>query len=565
MLSSIRRALTPNQSQVEDNNNNNNNNDTNDTSALTLDTSSPQAPNPLIHPYPSSPPPFSPIQVSPEDFPPWTNHQTLKPNHPVTAGQQLLSMDISPHRLSPHPEHQGTGHSLFSSMSVNDVTSKPHYRGFTLDGVSDNHLQPPLEGAYASGSPLPSVEPTQSTSDSHRTQRTPTPGKNHPSLNSRVSSPQKTFNPQTETPHLPHSPLPSTAPVQSPSEAQPTQQFPTQNGVYPGLEPGLSGISEPSKMATKKTRQTALHPTVAEGHPILSGVPDVEPQQNAPANADDAETTTTSNAQPPKRKLEEDPANSESKPVKKQRNQPKKEEASATTVKSRGIVEAKLPKERSRTKKGESSTANIEQQDATEDEVPKKRGTQKKEQGPTESDKQKDTPKDEMPKKRGRPKKEEGSTLSVKSKRVSEEGTPAKRGRPKKEIAPQNTTTEDPIEQDTVATEIPKKRGRPAREAKPAQDAEPVSVSTVDTPKKRGRPKKTAEPDPIAESQVASTANTSRKKRRAKKNEVIAEASEPQGPPKVETSKKRGPSKATGQDKITKKSTAGKRGRPKKN
>ena len=496
-------------------------------------------------------------------FRPWTN-QALEANGPVTAGQQVLPMDISPDRRSPDREHEGTGHSLLGSMGVNDVTSKPYHRSFTLDGASDDHLQPPLEGAHASGSPLPSVEPTQNTGKSHRTQRTPTPGKNHPGVNSRVSSPQKTSEPQTETPHPQRSPLPFTAPVQSTSEAQLIQQFPTQNGIYAGLEPGLSNISEPSKMATKKSRQTALHSTVAERHPIMSEVPDVEPQQNAPANADDANTSTSSNAHPPKRKLEEDPANPESKSIKKQRNQPEKEEASTTTVKSPSTVEAKLSKERSRPKKDESSTANIEQQDAIEDEVPKKRGTRKKEQGPTESVKQKDTPKDETPKKRGRPKKEEGSTLSVKSQRVSKEDTAAKQGRPKRGIAPQKTATKDPIEQNRVATEMPKKRGRPAKAAEPAQDAEPASVSTADTPKKRGRPKKTAEPEHAAETQVASTANMPRKKGRAKKNEVVAEATEPQGPSNVETTKKRGRSKATGQDETTKKSTPGKRGRPKK-
>ena len=549
MLSSIRRALTPNPSHAEDNN----------TSALTLDTS-PPAPNLLVHD--SSPPPFSPIQVSPEDIPPWTN-QALNGDRPVTAGQQVLPMDISPDQNSPNREHGKTGHDLLGSLVVNDASSKPDHRSFILDGASDDHLQPPLEGAHASGSPLPSVEPTQTTGNSHRTQRTPTPGKNHPGVNSRVSSPRKTSKTQTETPHPRRSPLPSTAPVQSTNEAQPTQQFPIQNGIYAGLEPGLSNILDSSKMATKKNRQTALHPTVAEQHPTMSEVPDVQPQQNAPAN-DDA-NTSTSNAQPLKRKLEEDSANSETKSTKKQRNQPKKEEASTSTVKPRGTVEPKSSTEKRKPKKDESSTVSVEQQDAIEDEAPKKRGKQKEEQGPTESIKPKDTPKDEMPKKRGRPKKEEGSTLRVKSQRVSKEDTPAKRGRPKREIAPQKTATEDPTEQNRVATEIPKKRGRSAKEAEPVQDAEPASVSTAEKPKKRGRPKKNpTEPEEVAETQVASTANTPRKKGRAKKNEVIPEDTEPQGPSNVETTKKRGRSKATGHDETVKKSTPGKRGRPKK-
>ena len=549
MLSSLRRALTPNPIHAEDN----------DTSALTLDTS-PPAPN-LLVPH-SSPPPFSPIEVSPEHVPPWTN-QALKGNHPVTAGQQVLPMDISPHRRSPDRQHEGTGHSMLGSMRVNHVTSKPYHGSFTLDGASDDHLQPPSEGIHASGSPLPSVELTQTTGNSHRTQRTPTPGKNHSGLNSRVTDPQKTSKSQTETPHPRRSPLPSTAPVQPTSEAQPTQQFPTHDGIDAGLESVLSNISESSKMATKQSRQRALHRTSAERHPIMSEVPDVEPQQNALPLADDA-TTSTSNVQPPKRRLEEDPANSESKAVQKQRNQPKKEEASTTTVKSRSTVEAESSKERRGPMEDESSTVNIEQQDAIEDEAPKKRGRQKKEQGSTENVKQKGTPKDEPPKKRGRPKKEEGSTLSVKSQRVSKEDTPAKRARPKREIALQKTAIEDPIEQNRVATEIPKKRGRPAKEAEPAQDAEPASASTADTPKKRGRPKKTAEPEHVAETQVASKANTLSKEGRAKKNEVIAEATEPQGPSYVETTEKPGRSKATEHNETAKKSTLGKRGRPKK-
>ena len=549
MLSSIRRALTPNPSHAEDN----------DTSALTRN-NSPPAPNLLIHE--SSPPPFSPLQVPPEDVPPWTN-QPLNANHSVMADQQVLPMDLSPHQGSPDHEHQGTGHSSLGFMTVNDATSKPYERSFALDGASDDHLQPSLEGAHPSGSPLPSVEPTQITGNSHRTQRTPTPGKNHLGVNSSVSSPQTTSNPQTETSHPQHSPLPSTAPAQSSNQAEPIQQFPTQNGIYAGMESELSNTPESSRMATKRSRRTALHPTVAERHPTMSEVPDVEPQQITPANADDAETSTPPNAQPPKRKLEEDPANSESKPVKKQRNQPKNEEASTSTVESRSTVEAQSSKQRSRPKEGGSSTVNSEQQDAIEDEVPKKRGTQKKEQGNTKSDKQKDTPKDEMPKKRGRPKKDEGSTLSIKSQRVSKVDAPAKRGRPKKEIGPSKPATEDPVERNEVAKEIPKRRGRPTKEAEPAQDAEPASVSTADTPKRRGRPKKVAESTQVAETQVASTAKTSRKGR-PKKNKIIAKATKPQGPSKNETTKKRGRSKATGQDGTTKKSTPAKRGRPKK-
>ena len=550
MLSSIRRALTPNPSHGEDN----------DTSALTQDTS-PLVPNPLVHD--SSPPPFSPLEVSPEDVPRWTS-QVLKGDDPVMAGQQVLPMDVSPDRRSPDREHERTGNSLLGFMAINHATSKPYERSFTLDGASDDHLHPPLKGALTSGSPLPSVESTQNTGNFHRTQRTPTPGKNHPGANSRVSSPQKTSKSQTETPHPRRPPLPSTAPVQSTSEAQPTQQFPPQNGINVGLEPELNDISEPSNMATKKSRQTALPPTVAERHSMMSEVPDAEPQQNAPANANDANTSSSANVQPPKRKLEEDPANSETQSPKRQRSKPKKGETPTTTVNAQGTVEAESSKEGRRSKRYESSTGNIEQQDAVEDEAPKKRTRQKKEQGPTESVKQKDTPKDDIPKKRGLPKKDEGSTLRVKSQRVSKEDTPAKRGRPKKEIAPQKTATEDPIEQDRVATETPKRRGRRAKEAEPAQDPEPASVSTAITPKKRGRPKKTAEPERVAEPQVASTANTPRKKGKAKKNEVIAQAAQLQRSSNVATTKKRGQSKATGRDETAKKSTSGKRGRPKK-
>lgn len=180
-LSSTRLALTPNPSHTEDN----------DTSAFTRDTS-PPAPNLQVHD--SSPPPFSPLEIPPEDVPPWTN-QPLKGNNPVTADQQLLPMDISPDRRSPDREPEGTGHSLLGSMTVNDATSKPYERSFTLDGASDDHLQPPLKNAHMSGSPLPSIEPTQSTGNSHRSPRTPTPGKIHPGGNSRLSSPQKTSRP----------------------------------------------------------------------------------------------------------------------------------------------------------------------------------------------------------------------------------------------------------------------------------------------------------------------------------------------------------------------------------
>ena len=177
MLSSIRRALTPNTNHAEDN----------DPSAVTPNTS-PPAPN--LHVHNSSPPPFSPLEVSPEDVPPWTN-QPLKGNNPVAVDQQLLPMDISPARRSPDREPEGTGHSLLGLMRDNDATSKSYERSFTLDGASDDHLYPTLKGAHASASSLPSVEPTQTTANSHRTQRTPTPGKNHPGESSTFSSPQK--------------------------------------------------------------------------------------------------------------------------------------------------------------------------------------------------------------------------------------------------------------------------------------------------------------------------------------------------------------------------------------
>ena len=473
----------------------------------------------------------------------------------ISPDRRSLPMDIPPDRRSPDREQQGTDYNFLGPARANDSTSKPYHASFALDGASDDHLQPPSEGAYASGSPLPSVEPTQSTSNPHRTQRTPTPSTAHTGVNSRVSSPQKYLNPVIVNSETTGLPLPSTASVQSVAKAQPIQQGPTQNGVQAGPESEPSNISQPSKMTTKKSRQTTLHPPAAERSSTMPEALHGQPQQNASANVDDANISTSSNAQPPKRKLDDDPADTETKSTKKQRGQSKKNEASTTTVEPRGAIDHESPKERGKPTEDDSSASDIEHQDAAKDEAPKKQGRPKKEQGPTGSVKQQSAAKGELSKKRGRPKKEEGPTLNDKSPRVSQDDKPAKRGRPKKETNPQTTT-----ELNSLATRNSKRRGRPTKEADSTQAVEPASIlAAADTPKKRGRPKKAEE-----DTQAAETTYTPKKRGRAKKDKDIANASDLQGSSIVETTKKRGRPKVTGQGETAKSLTPAKRGRPKK-
>ena len=552
------RAMAPHASQAEDR----------DLSGVTLD-SSPAAPGLLMrHP---SPPPISPLSMMP--------------------AQQKIPMDILPGHSLPDRKQDDTDASLLGPARASDATSVPHHGSFLLDGASDDHLPPPLEGAYARASPLPSVETTLFSSKSHRTQRTPTPSENHTGMGSIVSSPPKSSKNVAEILQPRGSPLPSTQLVQFTSEAQPAQQSPTQSENHVVLEPKSRNTSLHSEMTTKKSRETALHPPRSRRVSTSSGVPNVQPQQSVPAKTDDSPISTSSKAPPSKRKRGEYSTETETKSAKKHRSQPRKEEVSPATdkpgditkdkaskaggtskkegghtgsVTQQGAAKDEAPKQRGRPKKEEGSTGSVNQQAVVNDGAPKKRGRPKKEEGPPHSVKSQRVSKEDTPGKRGRPKKEVGPQQSVKSQRVSKDHTPAKRGKPRKEIAPKTAKTKEPLEQNSAATETPKKRGRPAKEAEPAQAVQSASVPTVDTPKKRGRPKKGIEAAQPTGTQIASPADIPRKKGRAKKNVDIAEATEPQGPSNVETTKKRGRSKATGQDETAKTGTPGKRGRPKK-
>ena len=582
MLSSIRSALTPNPNHAEDRE---------DTSNLTLDTS--PSSQSLLFPH-SSPPPFSPIQTSQEDIPAGTG-QVSEGNEPLMPVQQILPLDISPDQRSSDRKQEGTDDGLLGPVRSREATSKPskpYHARFALDGASDDHLQPPLEGAYTRRSPLPSVEPTQSPNKVHPNRSTPTPSEENNHLSSRFRSPQKHIIPVNENSQSRGSPLPSTEPVQSTSNAQPTQRAPSHSENHVGLEPKTGNIPQPSEMATEKSRKQSLPPPIAERLATMSEAPDVRPQLSPPADAQDVKTSTLSKAQTSKRKREEVPSDTETKSVKKQRSQPKKKETSTATVKPRDTIEEKSFELAGRPKKDKDTTGNVEQQDAATTEAPKRRGRPKKQEGSTGAAKQKGAVKDEVPKTRGRPKKgeestgtakqqgaakddapkkrarpkeeEEEPTHRVKSQRVSEHDTPAKRGRPKRTTAPPTTRIEKPSTKNTVETQMPKKRGRPARVAPSAQVVEPASLPKAATPNKRGRPKKEQGAALGVETEVASTANTPRQKGRPKTNEVTAKGREPKGSSQTKTTKKRGQPKATGQDETAKNLTQRKRGRPKK-
>ena len=603
MFSTFRRALTPNAGQAQDTG----------LSGLTSD-SSPAAPGLLMRD--PSPPPFSPLEPSEDDVPPWTS-QAAKHNHPMMPAQQELPLDILPGHNLPDRKQDDPDDSPPGPARASDATSMPHHGSFILDGASGDDLPPPLEGAHARGSPLPSVETTLFTSKSHRTQLTPTPSENHTGMGSRISSPPKSSKTVAENLQPRGSPPPSTQLVQSTSKAQPAQQSPAQSEKHAVLEPKSRNTPQPSEMTTKKSSESALRSPRSRQFSTTSGSPHVQPQQSVSAKADDPHVSTSSKAPTSKRKRGEDTTETETKSIEKKQSQLRKEEVSPAAVKPRGGTKDKsskgegkskkegghtgsvkqqgatkdeAPKQRGRPKKEEGSTGNVKQQGVLKDKVSKKRGRPEKEEGPPHSVKsqrvsKEDTPakrgrpkkeegpqqsvksrrvvKDDTPAKRGRPKKEEGPQQSVKSRRVVKDDTPAKRGRPKKETSPQTAKTKAPLKQNTAA-EMPKKRGRPAKEAEPAQAVESASVPMVDTTKKRGRPRKGNEAAQPTETQTASPANTPRKKGRAKKNEDIAEATEPQDPSNAETTKKRGRSKAAGQDETAKTGTPGKRGRPKK-
>ena len=536
-----------------------------------------------------SPPPFSPLEPSEDDIPPWTS-QVAKDNHPMMPAQQELPLDVLPGYNLPDRKQDDPDDSPLGPARASNATSMRHHGSFLLDGASGDNSPPPLEGAHTRGSPLPSVETTLFTSKSHRTQLTPTPSENHTGIGSRISSPPKSSKAVAENLQPRGSPLPFTQLVQSTSKAQPAQQSPAQIEEYAVLEPKSRNTPQPSEMTTKKSRESALHSPRSRQFSTTSGSPHVQPQQSISAEADDPHVSTSSKAPPSKRKRGEDTTETETKSVRKKRSQLRKEEVSPAAVKPRDVTKDKsskgegkskkegghtgsvkqqgaakdeAPKQRGRPKKEEGSTGNVKQQGALKDKVSKKRGRPEKEEGPPHSVKSQRVSKEDTPAKRGRPKKEEGPQQSVKSQRVVKDHTPAKRGRPKKETSPQTAKTKAPLNQNRAA-EMPKKRGRPAKEAEPAQAVESASVPMVDITKKRGRPKKGNEAAQPAETQTASPANIPRKKGRAKKNEDIAEATEPQGPSTAETTKKRGRSKAAGQDETAKTGTPGKRGRPKK-
>ncbi|KAF6219682.1 hypothetical protein HO133_004151 [Letharia lupina] len=487
MLSTIRSALTPSANQAEDK----------ELSELAMDIS-PTAPDLLA--YNSSPPPFSPFAESQEHFPTPAAHAS-NGNSAVMAEQHDPSMDLSSDQNSPSREQEATDDSLLGPVKASDPTSDSHHGASSLDGASDDHLQTPMEDAYARGALLPSAEPAQSTSKSQRTQWTPSP-----------------------------------------------------SADYAGLQPRTSSTPQPTNMVTATTGGNAPRSQKAEPFTSTSGTASGELEQSAQAATDDAETSASSKARPPKRKCEDDASEMETKYVKKQRSQSKKEEGSTGNVKQPGASKAKSPKKRGRAKKEDSSTGKVKQQAAAKDELPKKRDQAKKEESSTGNVKQQYAGQDETPKKRGRPKKEELSAQEVKSQLVSKENAPAKRGRPKKEAVPtqrpkemqtMNKEKSDGFakgaavlkDQDREAKEKPKKIGRPGKGAEPAGAVEPTGVPAADTPKKRGRPKK---------------------------GEEAAQGTEPQGSSNVEIAKKRGRPKATEQGETPKTRTPGKRGRPKK-
>ncbi|KAL9129695.1 MAG: hypothetical protein Q9175_007228 [Cornicularia normoerica] len=490
MLSTSRRALTPSASEANDK----------DLSKLFVNTS-PAALSLLVRD--SSPPPFSPLKLSQQDCSVGAA-QTSNGNDIMTTEQHDLPMELSSDQGSPDREQETTDDSLIGPVRA-DPNLDSHHEIFSLDGASDDYLQPRLEDAHAQSPLLPSAERAQSIVQSQRAQRTPTPSANNAGLAPRNSSP-----------------------------------------------------SQPSNNATEASREKTPRPQKAELVTSASGTASVGPEQSAPLAADEAKTSPSSKAQPPKRKHEDNLSSSEiteeTTNVKKQRRQTKTEGGSTATVKQNGAVKDELPKKRGRPKKEEGSTATVKQQAATEDELPKKRGRPKKEEESAQKVTSQRASEEDTPAKRGRPKKE---------------ATPTKRHTAMQTVKNKDSDrptkgTAATIDQDRKGREIPKERGGPGKGAEPARAAEPAAVPAVDAPKKRGRPKKGEEAAQDTQPQIAPTADTPRKRGRPKKNGDIAEAAGSRGLSIVETPKKRGRPLAAELGETPKTLTPGKRGRPKK-
>ena len=466
MLSSIRRALTPTANHSEDRH----------LSNLTQDSS--PAPPSIVLPDPS-PPPFSPLEPSDEDVPPWTDPES-NANEPSIADRRATSDPPDQSSLSGHPSKNLQERTSDDHLSPN-TSPNLHSQTFTPINASDDHHQPLLQGALARGSPLPSVEPTQSTSNLHRTKRNLTPTEPHSAANSRVSSPQKFSRLMTRTSQPRDSPLPSTEPVQSASKAPPAKESLSQSGERAGLKPTTSSTPQPSTPAAETSPVQALGPSAAGPATTMPGALNAKSPKSALAAPDATNTSTSSTPRKSKRKREEDPP-LEPESVKKQRVSPRKREGPTSSIKQPVTTKDKSSKRGGKSKKEHIATSTTEQPGPPSHETFEESSRPKRVRRPTGK-----MTLPSPPKKRGRPRKEAGSTPAVNPPRTPKGNPPAKRGRPRK--AAKRAAEPARAVAETTTNTAPKKRGRPKKEKGGERAPRPTgsrAAPVTDSPKKRG-------------------------------------------------------------------------------
>ncbi len=451
MLSTIRRALTPNATHDEGNS--------------LADLTSVPSPAAQTSFFPDS----SPLQLF--------TAQTSNAKSPKMAGHHDSSLLIPSGQNLPDRRQDETNDSLLSPLTAGEPILKSHHGAFSLDGPSDDHLQLSSPGAHPRGSLLPPAEPAPSTENSHGKQRTPTPGASH------VSVGPTTGNTQQPSDGINENRLPSAEPAQSTSNR------------LPSAEPAQPTNESSSTMVTKTSGGLLPRRRNARRAEATPEAANVEPEQSAPALA---------MPPPAKREREDDPPDTDTRAVKKQRVQSGKEKDYSVIVKQQGASKDQSSAEGESSNGEHGSTSSVKQRHAAEDGGPKKRGRPRKEaatqdvkSSPTSSEatrpkrgrakKAEEATQDVNPSpKRSRAKKAEEATQDVKSSPTSAEAARPKRGRAKK--AEEATQNVNPSPTSTGAP--PPKRGRPKKAEEATQDVKPSPTSSEATRPKRGRPKK---------------------------------------------------------------------------
>ena len=439
MISTIRRALTPNSNQAQDRD-------------LGSINTSPADPSLLIRD--SSPPPFSPIEASQED--PLARLAHASNGNVITMTEQHELIDLSTDSNAPDREREATDDSLLGPVTAADPTPESHLGLLSLDGASDDQVALPLEDAHTTNPPLPSAEPAQSTIFSQPTEANPPPSASHLGLNPRTSTTPQPSEITTEVSRGFARRSQTVERVTSRSEkasAEPQQSTVTMTGnakaptSAKARSPKRKRKEESPEAKTKSVKKPRGHPKKAEESTAASTQQD--PSEEETAKAKDQEVTEEDNI-------------------------------SAGNVEQQGVMEEEPPKKRGRPKNAVAATQKAKPQRAKRATHPKRTKATKAPAPQTSS--RKAPPKQteaatQPPKKRGRPSK---PTNPAKTTSTATTSAPKKRGRPKKESrsAP------------AITSPSAKKRSQPTTTSKDTAQA-----TNAETPKKRGRPRATEQSD----------------------------------------------------------------------